>query len=200
MHFISGRILYNSGRVVTYAVLGAVFGLLGSGIKLTGLQQYLSVTAGIIIILTVILSTLHLTGKFSGGIISRYTAVIKKPLTRLYKEKTLSSLFLIGIINGLLPCGFVYIGVAGAVTTGSIPEGMLFMALFGLGTFPVMLGTSLFGNFIKNKFRYSVTRLLPALSVVLAVILILRGLNLGIPYVSPKFQEKEQKTEQLICK
>jgi sulfite exporter TauE/SafE len=101
------------------------------------------------------------------------------------------------MLNGLLPCGFVYIGITGAIAVGSTLNGMLFMTMFGLGTLPVMLGTSLIGSAININLRQKLTRLLPALSVALAIIFILRGLNLGIPYISPKLEHKPD--TEVIC-
>ena len=197
--FITGRLIYNSGRVITYAILGALFGFLGNRIALSGFQQELSILLGIIILVSL---GIYITGKQNkkaGKILMRYTSLIKKPLSILFKKKTFTSLLLIGIINGLLPCGFVYIAIAGSLSTGSVTSGMLFMALFGLGTFPVMLSASIFGYIIRDKFRIPYSKILPSLSVVIAILLILRGLNLGIPYISPELKSSPQKTE-MICK
>ena len=94
-------------------------------------------------------------------------------------------MFLFGIINGFLPCGFVYVALAGAMTTGDFISGALFMSLFGLGTIPIMLGTSLVGKFVTRGLRSKMNKLIPVFAIVLAIIFILRGLSLGIPYLSP---------------
>ena len=98
----------------------------------------------------------------------------------------------IGIVNGLLPCGFVYVGVAGAIAAGDVLSGVLYMALFGMGTIPVMFVTSVAGNFISLGVRQRLTKIIPLLAILLAVIFILRGLSLGIPYIGPS-QEKMMK-------
>ena len=196
--FLIGRLLYNIGRVITYSFLGAIFGLLGSRIVIFDHQQALSIFTGAIIILVTAVTFLGERNIFYGKLFNKYTLFIKAPLTKLFKSKTNSSLLGIGVLNGLLPCGFVYLAIAGSLTTGNIFSGMMFMALFGLGTFPVMLGMSVFGNFIKEKIRIPYSKVLPVLSILIAVILILRGLSLDIPYLSPKLSNSTQ--SHLICK
>ncbi len=196
--FLWGRLLYNTGRVITYSLLGAVFGLLGSRIVISEHQQILSIITGVSILLVTGVTFLGDKNIFYGKIFSKYTSLIKTPLAKLFKAKTNSSLLGIGILNGLLPCGFVYLAIAGSLTTGSIFSGMGFMALFGLGTFPVMLGMSFFGNFLRERVRFPYAKILPALSIFIAIILILRGLNLGIPYLSPEMDSTNH--SQIICK
>ena len=104
-------------------------------------------------------------------------------------KKTNSSLFTIGVLNGLLPCGFVYVGIAGAVSTVNWLTGALYMTMFGLGTFPVMFATAVFGKIINVNLKRRVSKLIPVFAVVLALLFILRGLNLGIPYLSPKYSK-----------
>ena len=196
--FFWGRLLYNTGRVITYSFLGAVFGLLGSRIIISEHQQFLSILTGASILIITVITFLGERNTFYGKLFSRYATLIKAPLAKLFRSKTNVSLLGIGILNGLLPCGFVYLAIAGSLTTGSISSGMLFMMLFGLGTFPVMLGMSLSGNFLREKIRIPYAKILPALSVFIGIILILRGLNLGIPYLSPELDTTHPNTE-IIC-
>ncbi len=176
------KLLYNIGRVITYALLGAILGSFGFGLKLAGLQQSISIAAGLVIILSVLLTSSKLS-QFSlnplrylkGGLISK-----------LFRNKTYFALFAIGLLNGLLPCGFVYIGLIGAVATQNTTEGALFMMMFGVGTLPMMYLVSLIGQFLSLKVRGSVNKLTPIFAVLIGCLFILRGLGLGIPYVSPK--------------
>jgi len=89
-------------------------------------------------------------------------------------------------LNGILPCGLVYVGVAGAVNTGEVINAMIYMALFGLGTVPVMFTITLIGNFLSHTVRTTINRITPYVVILLGVLFILRGLSLGIPYISPK--------------
>jgi sulfite exporter TauE/SafE len=102
-------------------------------------------------------------------------------------------------LNGLLPCGLVYVAIAGAISSGDAISGMLFMILFGLGTFPAMFAATIFGRFINLNIRKKINQAIPALAVVLAVLFILRGLSLGIPYISPKISAQTINQTEMEC-
>ncbi|MFO7447867.1 MAG: sulfite exporter TauE/SafE family protein [Ignavibacteriaceae bacterium] len=184
--FITGRVLYNIGRVITYTLIGLFFGFIGQGIAVAGFQQVLSITLGVVILLSFLLPRKYKTKVTGSQFINKITSPLRASIGKLFKQKTLSSFFLIGILNGFLPCGFVYIGVAGAVALGNVLSGALFMMLFGLGTMPVMLAATLFSKFINLDIRRKISKAIPVFAVVMAVIFILRGMNLGIPFISPK--------------
>jgi sulfite exporter TauE/SafE len=189
---LTSRILYNVGRTLTYALMGALIGLLGQGFSLVGAQQWLSIGAGILLILIVFIPS-RISARFS--ILKpahHFTAFIKERFGKLLKRQTLHSTFLIGIINGFLPCGLVYVALAGALATGSVIGGIGYMTFFGLGTLPMMFIFSLAGQFISLEVRRKFTRLIPTFIVALGILFILRGMNLGIPYISPKLAGKEQ--------
>lgn len=192
-----GRVLYNLGRVVTYSLLGALFGLFGSRLVLFGLQQQLSIGFGIIILLYVFTPRKIKTKVADAFFYKHATPLLKSQFAKLLSVNSNSSLFAIGLLNGLLPCGFVYVGIAGAVSTGDFLSGAIYMALFGFGTFPVMLAASVFGKFINLNLKRKINRFVPVLAVVLAILFILRGMNLGIPFVSPKFVKAAQQQE--VC-
>ncbi|MCF8240598.1 MAG: sulfite exporter TauE/SafE family protein [Melioribacteraceae bacterium] len=193
------RILYNLGRVITYAAIGALFGLFGNRLALAGFQQDISIFFGVVIILYVILPRKIKTA-FAKTIIYRAVSdFVKGSFQKVMKYKSSSSLFVIGLLNGLLPCGFVYVALAGAMTTGDFLSGAGFMALFGFGTFPIMLAASLAGKFINVKIRQKINKLIPALAVLLAMLFILRGLSLGIPYISPKLSNFPAAEQEINC-
>lgn len=183
--FIS-RLLYSGGRVITYMLMGAAVGLIGKSIVLAGFQRWLSIAAGVGIILAVVLPS-DITqkifpAKFNYLIVDR----IRKVWGTLFQKRTMPSMVAIGLLNGLLPCGFLYAGLAAAATTGSAISAAGYMFWFGLGTVPALLATSLFGSMLNLRVRQFFLRLLPVGAVVLGLLLVLRGMNLGIPYISPK--------------
>ena len=190
--FFTGRILYNFGRVITYSVFGLIFGIIGKNLAIIGLQRWVSVISGVLIIIIVLLPGKTKTDFITKLPFGKVTQKIKNAFGKLFRNGSLPSMLLIGIVNGLLPCGFVYVGVAGAIAAGDVLSGVLYMALFGIGTIPVMFITSVAGNFISLGVRQKLTKIIPALAIVLAVIFILRGLSLGIPFISPS-QEKMMK-------
>lgn len=183
--FIS-RLLYSSGRVITYMLMGAAVGLIGKSIVLAGFQRWLSIAAGVGIILAVLLpadiTQKIFPAKFNYLIVDR----IRKAWGTLFQKRTMPSMVAIGLLNGLLPCGFLYAGLAAAATTGSALTAAGYMFWFGLGTVPALLATSLFGSMLNLRVRQFFLRLLPVGAVVLGLLLVLRGMNLGIPYISPK--------------
>ncbi len=179
------RLLYNLGRVITYAMFGAVLGLFSNRIVVIGLQQYTSIIIGVLIVLYVVTPRKYKAKLSSTKVYSSINNSIKKGFNKVTQNKSTSSFLLIGIINGFLPCGLVYVALAGAINTGGVLSGAAFMALFGLGTLPVMFITSVAGKYINVGVRRKINKLVPVFAFILGVIFILRGLNLGIPYISP---------------
>lgn len=92
---------------------------------------------------------------------------------------------MLGTANGLLPCGMVYVAIAGALTFTNVLHSTLFMVGFGAGTLPAMMAISYFGQFIKLSVRNQFRKALPVFATIIGILLILRGLNLGIPFISP---------------
>lgn len=182
-----GILLYNFGRVFTYALIGLLFGLLGRGFSITGLQQSISVILGISIIALVLMPA-RVSGRLDALTQQiPYIPAVKKNIALLFKQRTFVSLATIGMLNGLLPCGFVYMAVAGAIASSSAPGGAMFMALFGLGTIPAMLLVALSSQILGAGVRNGIKKAVPVLMVVIGALLIVRGMNLGLPYMSPKF-------------
>lgn len=188
----SGAVFYNAGRIVTYSVFGLIFGFIGKTFALFGFQQWLSIIMGILILFFIILPKRVQLFKNSNAAI-RFFEKLRTALGHLFTKRNHSSLFSIGLLNGLLPCGLVYMAVAGAVATADVLNSILFMAFFGLGTLPVMWSVAFFGNYAGARIRQGIRKAYPYMMVLMACLLILRGMGLGIPYVSPKMNiEKQQ--------
>jgi sulfite exporter TauE/SafE len=178
--------LYNLGRVTAYAFLGMLFGFLGNQFFIGGYQQILSITLGVLILFFLFFSKYLDTNK---TFLNSYTLYLKQFLGKLLRsEKQFYTYLFIGFLNGFLPCGLVYVAIAGAVATGSVLHSALFMAAFGLGTFPVMFTVTVLGKFISVQWRNQMRKAVPVFIGAMAVLLILRGLNLGIPYISPEMK------------
>jgi hypothetical protein len=173
---------YNGGRVLTYCALGLVFGLVGKTLLLAGLQQSVSIALGIILLAGLLASRkLALWQPVTLGL-----GHLKQRMGSLLKQRGFTALAILGLLNGLLPCGLVYVACAGATATGGPLEGARYMAEFGLGTVPMMLSISLSGRLVPVAWRFRLRKLVPASVAMLAALLILRGMSLGIPYVSPQ--------------
>ncbi|WP_210517938.1 sulfite exporter TauE/SafE family protein [Hymenobacter terricola] len=192
--YVGGRLLYNLGRVTTYATLGAGAGLLGQGLRLAGVQQSLSIASGVLILLLVAVPE-RLTAQLAGGLgFSRPLAWVKTTLGRLFQRPSLPALYATGVLNGLLPCGLVYLALAGALSAPGVAGAAAYMACFGLGTLPLMLGLSLSGQLVPLRWRGRMRRAVPYAASVLAVLFIVRGLGLGIPYLSPRLSTPTAET------
>jgi sulfite exporter TauE/SafE len=176
---------YHSGRIFTYALIGLLFGFLGKGFYLFGFQQQISIVVGVLMIVLIIfprlLNKLSLAKKVSQLILK-----IKGALGKELKKKGNDTFFTLGFLNGFLPCGLVYMALFGAITTSSPFYGSIYMMLFGLGTIPLMTIFVYLGNFTKNGFRKKIQKVIPTMVVFIGILFIVRGLGLGIPYISPK--------------
>jgi len=179
-----GILLYNMGRIATYSLLGLMFGLLGRQVSIAGLQQGFSIIIGIIIIAGFMLTVLHKRFAAFKPVSSFYTKV-QILVARFLRYKHMAGFFFTGLANGLLPCGMVYLAITGAMATYSPWYGMEFMAAFGLATIPVLLMLSVAGMIISVQARNFMRRLTPYAFLVMGILLILRGMNLGIPFISP---------------
>jgi sulfite exporter TauE/SafE len=182
----SRRLLYHLGRVSTYATLGAGAGLLGQGLRLAGVQQSLSIASGVLILLLVAAPERH-TSRLAAALgLSRPLAWVKTTLAGLFQRPSACAMYATGLLNGLLPCGLVYLALAGALSAPGVAGAAAYMASFGLGTLPLMLGLSLSGQLVPLAWRARMRQAVPYTAVLLAGLFIVRGLGLGIPYLSPQ--------------
>lgn len=186
----TGTLLYNGGRVFTYSLLGLVAGLLGKSFSMFGLQQLLSISLGVFMLILIIITKLFpslLKGNKPG---IHFFEKVRRIISQFFFKKNQSSLFAIGILNGLLPCGLVYLAIAAATAAGSVNNSVIFMAAFGTGTLPVMWSIAFWGNLVGNGIRQKIRSAYPYLVMLMACLLIIRGMGLGIPYLSPVIDQK----------
>ncbi|OIQ24126.1 sulfite exporter TauE/SafE family protein [Lacinutrix sp. MedPE-SW] len=176
---------YHSGRILTYSVLGLLFGVIGKSLNLFGLQQQISIVIGVLMIVFILIpSNIFNRYNFSKPIY-KLVSRVKTKMGKELKNKKKSTFFTIGYLNGLLPCGLVYMAIFGALATGSAYKGSLYMAIFGLGTVPLMTTAIYLSNFLTNKIKGRVLKVIPIFVIIIGLFFILRGLGLDIPYLSP---------------
>lgn len=178
-------ITYHLGRLTAYASIGFVFGMLGQGLFIAGIQQQLSIFIGIAMILIVLIPEKNFANYNFSKPIFKLISKVKTTLGSQFKNKSYKSLFTIGLLNGFLPCGMVYVALFGAIAMQSISFGVLYMALFGLGTVPLMSSVVYLNSFLTLPIRNKIQKIIPYAAVCIGILFILRGLGLGIPYVSP---------------
>ncbi|WP_422350125.1 sulfite exporter TauE/SafE family protein [Flagellimonas sp.] len=191
--------IYHSGRLLAYASIGVLFGFLGKGLSLFGMQQKLSIGMGVLMILLVLVPT----NIFDAHKLSRpiYTLLgkIKSKLGKELQKKTPDAFLTIGFLNGFLPCGLVYMALLGAIALGNAWQGGLYMMLFGVGTIPLMTAAAYSSSILSTPIKSKIRRLIPVFVVLIGALFIIRGMGLGIPYVSPKPMNAHMESTSIEC-
>ena len=182
-------LVYQLGRIVTYSLIGLVFGFAGRTIYISGYQQWFSIGMGVLVLTLAVLyfiqkTTIHLS------FLNRFYHSVQGMIVQVLKSsKGILGFLMMGMANGLLPCGMVYIALAATLSVTQISQSVAFMAMFGAGTLPAMLLVGYAGQMIGTGFRRSLQKAVPVLIALMGAMLILRGLNLGIPFISPQLPE-----------
>jgi hypothetical protein len=179
--YVLGRVAYNAGRIITYCLLGIVFGLAGWTFLLAGLQRWTSIALGVALLLGLFTSRKLALSRPVTSAVNQ----LKSRMSALLRRRSFTALAALGLLNGLLPCGLVYVACAGAAATGGTFAGAWYMTAFGAGTVPMMLAISLFGKLVPTALRLKLVKTIPVCVFLLATLLIVRGMSLGIPYLSP---------------
>lgn len=176
---------YHIGRLTAYGTIGIIFGLVGKGFFIAGIQQNLSIFIGVAMIAVILIpEKIFAKYNFSKPVFVLISK-IKATLGSQFRNKSYKSLFTIGLLNGFLPCGMVYVALFGAIAMQDASFGVLYMVLFGLGTVPMMSSVVYINSYLTIPIRNKIQKVIPYVAVIIGVLFILRGLGLGIPYVSP---------------
>lgn len=178
-------VIYHLGRITAYATIGLMFGLLGSGLYLAGFQQWLSIVAGIAMVCIAVVPGNFFAGYNFSRTAYKINGGLKAALGSRLRNRSFQAMFTAGVLNGLLPCGMVYAALFGALAMKSIPAAAGYMALFGLGTVPLMSSIIYVNGWVTVPFRNAVQKTIPYAMVILGIAFIARGLYLGIPNLSP---------------
>lgn len=197
------QLIYHISRAGAYTVFGLIIGLIGHMISLAGFQQSLSIFAGVSLLIIAFTSRKleSLVQKFP--LFRKFYGFVQQQLGAKLKNQKSGDMAFMGFLNGLLPCGFVYAGLAAALATGSVVNSMIFMFVFGLGTLPAMFTLGVSKSRISFSLRDKLRKASPIFAAVLGILFILRGLSLGIPFISPnmdgggKMMHHSPPTEQM---
>jgi sulfite exporter TauE/SafE len=176
-------LIYHTARIFTYALLGVLVGFAGWRLQVANLQQFFSLTIGIILLIYVF------AGRFFAD--ASWLLAFNKMIFSFFgfaaKQKGQRGTLLLGVANGLLPCGMVYIALTGAMASASATAAAGFMTLFGLGTLPLLFVFNFYGIRLQASVKQRIKLVSPIVIAIMGILLIIRGLNLGIPYISPHF-------------
>ncbi len=177
--------IYHMGRLTSYASLGLIFGILGKGFYMAGIQQQLSIVVGLLmIIIAIVPERVFMKYNFSKPVY-KLISKVKTSLGSQFKRKTPDALFTIGVLNGFLPCGLVYAALFGAIAMSSLTLSISYMLLYGLGTIPMMSFVVLISNIFSISIRTKMQKIIPVVAVFIGILFIIRGLGLDIAYLSP---------------
>jgi sulfite exporter TauE/SafE len=188
------QLRYQTGRIGMYVVLGIIVGFIGSGFSFFGLSRVISIAMGVLMIVLTLWPVTR-NKLYSISVSKGPVAYFRRMLSRAGWGKPV----LAGMVNGLLPCGLVYVALTGSLALGSITSASVFMLGFGLGTVPWLSGAVMTVGFIPDQFRKKAAVAIPALAVMVGVLFILRGLALDIPYISPALQAIGLPEEMTMC-
>lgn len=178
-------LLYHAGRITSYVFLGFLFGLLGRGLYVAGLQQNISIGVGILMITVAIVPEKQFAKYNFSRPIYAMISKVKVGLGAQFKRKSPDAIFMIGLFNGLLPCGLVYAALFGAIAMQNVGLSMVYMLLYGAGTIPLMSAVVYVANFLSFPFRSTLQKIVPVVTVMIGLLFVLRGMGLNIPYLSP---------------
>nr|WP_321233264.1 sulfite exporter TauE/SafE family protein [uncultured Psychroserpens sp.] len=176
---------YHFGRLLAYAFIGLVFGLVGKGLYLFGIQQQLSILIGILMIVIVLIPIQTFNRYNFSKPIYKLISKVKSSLGQALKKKTADTFLTIGFLNGFLPCGLVYMAVIASITTQNAAQSSLYMLLFGIGTIPLMTAAVYLGKFLNTTAKKRIQKAIPVFVIIIGLLFIVRGMGLGIPYLSP---------------
>lgn len=182
---VSQITIYHIGRLLAYCLIGLLFGLVGKSLYIFGLQQQLSIVIGVLMIVVVLLPHKTFNNYNFSKPIFKTISKLKNSLGKALQKKTNDTFLTIGFLNGFLPCGLVYMAMFAAIATGSTLQGSLYMLIFGLGTIPLMTTAIYLSTFLKGSVRQKIQKAVPIFVIIIGILFILRGLGLGIPYISP---------------
>jgi sulfite exporter TauE/SafE len=182
---VSQITIYHFGRLLAYSLIGLIFGLIGKSLYIFGFQQQLSIIIGVLMILAVVIPQKTFNKYNFSRPVYKAISKVKSALGAALKKKTMDTFLTIGFLNGFLPCGLVYMALFAAIAGGNALNGSLYMLIFGLGTIPLMTTAIYFSHFLKGTARQRIQKAIPVFVIIIGALFILRGLGLGIPYISP---------------
>ena len=197
--FFFKRLFYNLGGNTVYTLLGLIFGLFGQTLQLFGIQQLLSLVSGVLILAFIFIPKYFKQTTIIQQESNRFVHQIKKQLGKYLKSNSLRTNYLLGFFNGLLPCGLVYMAVLGAISQDNLLYSALYMTVFGLGTFPVFFIMFYSKELLSTSVKQFFSTHAQHITIVVACLFIMRGLGLGIPYLSPKMEIQQEKMEVSCC-
>jgi len=182
------RLLYNSGRIFTYGVFGAIVSSAGVIFQFPEFQNILTIALGIALLIIGFAGVSGVKIPLVTSGLQQFTAFLKSLFSKFLQRKTYASIVFLGALNGLLPCGLTFLALTYCLTLKGPIDGFTFMILFGAGTLPAMFGLTSLINFLINRFHLNIQKVTIGLMIVSGCLLIARVFLIHIPH-APSFEE-----------
>jgi len=173
-------LMYNLGRIITYAFFGLLFGIVGKGFFTMGIQKWVLIVLAIVLIIVAIFSIDVESNVLKIPIIDKFNKKLKEALAKTLKNATVKSFLYIGILNGFLPCGLVYMAIVAAIATGTVLSSIFYMTIFGIGTMPMMMALGYGGHFLSLRFRTILRKLYPLFMIIFAILFLMRAFKIDM--------------------
>ncbi|TLV04085.1 sulfite exporter TauE/SafE family protein [Dyadobacter luticola] len=177
----TGLMLYNVGRTTSYAALGALIGFFGNAVAWMGYLKYLSILVGIGMLAYVLWPKSLGIWLHPPKIWAKLISSLKKNMSTMLRSRSMTGRFLLGILNGLLPCGLVYLALVSSAATGNAASGAVYMFIFGTGTLPMMMAVGFFKNWLTPGLRSRFHKLAPVVIALAGLVLVVRGILIQYP-------------------
>ncbi len=185
---IISKLVYNAGRIFTYAVLGMIVAGAGMSLPAKNYQNLLSIILGITLLLIATGGIRNIRIPILTTLLQSFNRKLKNLFRTFITQKNLGSLLVLGSINGLLPCGLTFLALTYCLTLQAPHDGFYFMLLFGVGTLPVMLGFTSIFQFIAKRFKLNIQTITTGMLVVSGIVLIARVFIIQLPH-APSIKE-----------
>lgn len=186
--------LYHLGRITVYALLGVILFSFKSLFN-PQVQQYVSIVLGGILLVAGIMS--FFPGRFTVKL--PWTTFVQRNLSRFMAKPKVYTLFITGMLNGMLPCGLVYMALSASVVAPTALNAAILMYAFGVGTVPMMVALTVLKDRTKLMQASHFRKFVPVVMLFFGSLFVLRGMNLGIPYVSPKITVEQNEVKAECC-
>ncbi len=178
------RFIYNAGRIFTYALLGTIVASIGMTLPAGNYQNLLSIILGLALLLIALGAIRNTNIPFVSGILQSISNKLKTVFSKYLNSKNYRSLFILGSVNGLLPCGLTFLALSYCLTLQRPIDGFYFMLLFGVGTLPVMLGFTSILQFLIKQFHFDIKGISTGMLILSGVVLIARVFIVELPHAT----------------
>ncbi len=174
---IFSSLLYNSGKILAYVIIGALFGIFTVFVESFKVQAIISISVGTLIAFLAIAPSFINMAERKGYKVFDSFLKLKSKLAAALNKNRLEFGFYIGFLNGFIPCGMVYIAAMGAMVQPTYSHSLLYMLFFGLGTMPMMSTIIIASSLIKKKMGTNLKKVQFAGLLLVGLILVWQGIQ-----------------------